>query len=236
LPIANLQVHKTGSGRLFAGPTPTAMTAAMAFASQDQKTGVFSLDYAHLSPNAYPGTVPVYAAVATSGLDHATAADYANFLTYAVGAARPPATGLGQLPPGYAPLTGALDPLAQFTLQAAKAVAAQNGQVPTPPANVGGQIAAALACHRRAGAARRAAAGAGPAGPGRARARRRPAVARHQRATTPPRPQTVALTRGSGSWLADWGLPGAADHRRGGRACWYRSYASRASPAIRSAS
>jgi hypothetical protein len=207
LPVASLQVHKLATGRLFAGPSPTSMAAAMAFASQDKATGVVSLDYPHLSPNAYPGTVPIYAAVPTSGLDHTTATDYANFLNYAVTAGQIPGTAMGQLPAGYAPLTGALDPLAQFTLQAAKDVAAQNGQVPVPPPNLGGQIASALGLPGAGGVGTSGGGGntANPSGPGAG-----PTSAgggSSSSATTPPRPQTVALTRGGGSWLADWGLP-----------------------------
>jgi hypothetical protein len=207
LPIASLQVHKLAGGRLFAGPSPTAMTAAMAFAAQDKATGVVSLDYPHLSPNAYPGTVPIYAAVPTSGLDHTTAADYANFLTYAVGAGQTPGTAMGQLPAGYAPLTGALNPLAQFTLQAAKDVAAQNGQVPVPPANLGGQIAAALGLPGSGGGGTSGGGGAGGTGGSASGASPTSAGGGSSPSGTTPRPQTVALTRGSGSWLADWGLP-----------------------------
>ena len=69
------------------------------------------------------------------------AADFATLLRFIAGPGQTPGTGTGQLPAGYLPLTAAnhLGAQAAYTLVAADAVAAQNGQVPplvpqaTPP-------------------------------------------------------------------------------------------------------
>ena len=50
----------------------------------------------------------VYAAVPTSGLPSGTdAKDYASFLRFVAGPGQHPGRGVGQLPPGYLPLTKA---------------------------------------------------------------------------------------------------------------------------------
>jgi len=74
----------------------------------------------------------VYAAIPTSGLPADAATDYSDLLTFAAGPGQTPGNGVGQLPPGYLPLTAAdgLGGLAAFTVAAAADVAAQNGQVP----------------------------------------------------------------------------------------------------------
>jgi hypothetical protein len=64
-PTAQLQVHDINGTRSWAAPTTQAMTAALAFTTEDKTSGVLSLDFPHLSPVAYPGTMPVYAAVPT---------------------------------------------------------------------------------------------------------------------------------------------------------------------------
>jgi len=81
---------------------------------------------------AYPGTLPVYADVPTSGLAAATAAHLATLLRYAAGPGQVAGTSNGELPPGYLPLTKAdgLGELAAYTKRAADAVATQRGDVP----------------------------------------------------------------------------------------------------------
>ena len=90
--------------------------------------------------NAYPGTMVVYAAVPTSGLPHQDAQDFASFIDFAVGPGQELGYNVGQLPPGYLPLTADshLASLAAYSDLAALDVAAQNGEVPpvdgaTPP-------------------------------------------------------------------------------------------------------
>jgi hypothetical protein len=81
---------------------------------------------------AYPGTMVVYAAVPTTGLPATDAKDYASLLQFAATSGQDPGLGVGQLPPGYLPMTNAsgLGALASYTQAAAKDVAAQNGEVP----------------------------------------------------------------------------------------------------------
>lgn len=201
-PTAQLQVHKLAAdNRLWASPTSDGMVAALGYTVQDKDSGVLSLDYQHLAPNAYPGTLPVYAAIPTAGLDKGLAANYAQFLTFAAGDGQKPGTGIGALPPGYAPLPAVLR---QYTLQAAKAVAEQKGEVPTPPQNLAEQIRnqAGLTAPFNSG---------GTGGIGVPKAGSVPDKAAPATAANPDGskelPTTLATTRGVDSWLAGWGLP-----------------------------
>lgn len=203
LPTAQLQVHDVNGTRLWAGPTTTSMTAALAYTVEDQATGVLSLDFPHLSSNSYPGTMPVYAAIPTAGLDKGTAGDYAQFLRFAATTGQTPGTGVGDLPPGYAPLPSVLT---QYTLQAANHVAAQDGVVPTPPADLPQQIA------NEVGATGGGTGGTGTGTGGGGNSPSTPATTTGSaHASTPggstPRVANVAETRGTDSWLAAWGLP-----------------------------
>jgi hypothetical protein len=89
---------------------------------------------------AYPGTMVIYAAVPTTGLPPTDAKDYAAVLRYVATKGQTPGLGVGDLPPGYLPLTKAngLGELAGYTWAAANAVAAQKGALPpltgNPPA------------------------------------------------------------------------------------------------------
>lgn len=201
MPTAQLQVHQLANGqRLFAAPTSDAMAAALGYTVQDKDTGVLSLDFPHLSANAYPGTMPIYAAIPTAGLDKATATAYAQFLTFAATDGQTPGTGVGNLPPGYAPLP---DVLRQYTLTAAQAVAAQNGQVPPPPQNIVEQI-------RNQNGQQPASVGNGVGGtPNSVPASASPpgSAAPGAGAAQTSTPTTLATTRGVDSWLAAWGLP-----------------------------
>ena len=219
LPVANLQVHKLAGGqRLFAAPTATNMAAALAYATEDTATGVLSLDYPHLAANAYPGTMPVYAVVPTHGLTATEAKDYAGFLTFAATTGQVPGTGNGNLPAGYSPLTGALSALSAYTLKVATDVAKQDGAVPAPPATLGATIGAGLGISPPAGTGSSDFSGAsdsggsGGVGGAGANATGGPGSGAAGATSTAPstvagQPQTVAMTRGTPSWLADWGLP-----------------------------
>jgi hypothetical protein len=121
----------------FVTPGTTSLQAAAALLAPDPSTGTWPIPYgAFAQPSgagAYPGTMVVYAAVPTSGLPPTDAQDYAGFLQFAVTAGQTPGVGVGELPPGYLPLTPAdgLAALASYTQAAAVDVAAQNGQVPS---------------------------------------------------------------------------------------------------------
>ncbi|OLB79969.1 MAG: hypothetical protein AUI14_08670 [Actinobacteria bacterium 13_2_20CM_2_71_6] len=123
-----------GNQRHFVGPTEDAMRAAMQLTTADTDRHVWPLDYAKLrtAPDAYPGTMVVYAAVPTTGLDHTTAADLAQLLAFAADEGQQPGLDQGKLPPGYLPMTAAngLGSLVAYTHEAADAVAAQKGAQP----------------------------------------------------------------------------------------------------------
>jgi hypothetical protein len=87
--------------------------------------------------------------VPTTGLPATDAKDYAALLEFAATLGQTEGFGLGQLPPGYLPMTAAngLGALANYTVAAAADVAAQNGQVPplTPVASSGSTAPATTA-------------------------------------------------------------------------------------------
>jgi hypothetical protein len=128
----------------FVAPNNTTLQAATNLLQPDQLSGTWPVPYNQLESAVgaagYPGTMVVYAAVPTSGLPAAAAADLSALLTFAAGAGQTPGEGVGQLPPGYLPITAAngLGGLAAYTLAAATDVAAQNGQVPPLTAASGG--------------------------------------------------------------------------------------------------
>ncbi len=133
----------------FVAPTTTSLKAAASLLTPDTATGTWPIPYTTFQTpagaSAYPGTMVVYAAIPTSGLSATDAADYASFLQFAATTGQTPGSGVGQLPPGYLPLTEAdgLGALAAYTEAAATDVAAQNGQVPplTPAAARGSATA-----------------------------------------------------------------------------------------------
>jgi hypothetical protein len=135
----------TSAGRSFVAPTDASLRAAVAMMKPDDKTGSWTLPYATMQTepagkSAYPGTMLISTAVPTSGLRKPLARDYGTFLDFAAGAGQKPGHGVGQLPPGYLPMTaanGAAKMLA-YTNAAARDVSAQNSKVPTP---TGGQSA-----------------------------------------------------------------------------------------------
>jgi len=132
LQTAELQ---TTSGT-FVAPGNSSLESATDLIQPDPSSGTWPIPYnefeSAVGAAAYPGTMLVYAAVPTSGLSTADAADYAALLSFAAGPGQTPGGGVGQLPPGYLPITAAdgLGGLAAYTLAAAADVAAQNGQVP----------------------------------------------------------------------------------------------------------
>ena len=120
----------------FVAPAAGSLTAAASLLTPDASTDTWPIPYATFQQSAgaaaYPGTMVVYAAVPTTGLSSSDAADLASFLQFTASTGQTPGTAVGQLPPGYLPLTTAngLGALADYTQAAALDVAAQNGQVP----------------------------------------------------------------------------------------------------------
>lgn len=138
----NSAALQTTNSHTFVRPSDASMRAATAFLKPDKKTGTWPVPYATLrsakkAAAAYPGTMVVYAAVPTTGLPAQDAKDYASLLRYAAGAGQTRGLGVGELPPGYLPLTKAngLGEMAGYTLAAADAVAAQKGNLPSLTGN-----------------------------------------------------------------------------------------------------
>ncbi|WP_104129442.1 hypothetical protein [Cryobacterium sp. N21] len=110
LPLAELTSDKTvATARSFARPTPESMQSAAAGASVDAETGFAQIDLATLRDGAYPLTLAVNAAanLASTSLDATARTEYAKLLRYAAADGNTVGTGVGQLPPGFAPLTKA---------------------------------------------------------------------------------------------------------------------------------
>lgn len=126
------------SGRTFARGTPAGLKAAAADLVVDDETTVWRVDHAALRKRpggaAYPGIMPVYAAVPTSGLDQKTATGLARLLCYAMDEKRGLRTGPanGRLPAGYLPLSegNGLAEQRNYTLKAVSAIRNQSKSVP----------------------------------------------------------------------------------------------------------
>ena len=120
----------------FVAPSDTSLKATVPLLRPDASSGTWPIPYATFQTAAgaaaYPGTMLVYAAVPTTGLPASDAKDYASLLDFIATTGQAPGDGVGQLPPGYLPLTAAdgLGALAAYTQAAAVDVGAQNGQVP----------------------------------------------------------------------------------------------------------
>ncbi len=127
---------QTANGR-FVAPDDASLRAAADLLKPDTTTGTWPVPTKAIATNksdasAYPGTMVVYAAIPTTGLSSTDASDYAALLRFAAGPGQQPGLGVGELPPGYLPMTSAngLGQLASYTLAAAGAVAAQKGALP----------------------------------------------------------------------------------------------------------
>jgi hypothetical protein len=112
------------------------MAAAVAAMTPSRNSNVyefnFGSDAASAASNAYPLTMPVYAAMNPLQTDAALRATYATFIRYAVQSGQTPGTELGQLPEGYTPL-----PASWVSQAMSSASAIQAGVKPTAPVNLG---------------------------------------------------------------------------------------------------
>ncbi|HEY0182465.1 MAG TPA: hypothetical protein VGC09_06610, partial [Rhodopila sp.] len=128
VPDATNQFPDPG-GRIFVAPTADSMKNAADAMVLDSGSGTWQMPYGSLPVGAYPGTMPVYADIPTSGLSASDAKDYAEFLRFAAGPGQISGSGNGQLPGGYLPMTAAngLGDMVSATLADANAVATQNG-------------------------------------------------------------------------------------------------------------
>jgi hypothetical protein len=133
---------QTTNAKTFVAADSASMKAATALLKPDTTTGTWPVPYKRLvtskaGRHAYPGTMVVYASVPTSGLPAGDAKDYARLLSFVASKGQTPGQGVGELPPGYLPITAAngLGDLAGYTLAASKAVAAQKGILPSLTGN-----------------------------------------------------------------------------------------------------
>jgi hypothetical protein len=126
------------SGRVFVPPDDASLQAAAGLLKPDTSVGSWTMPYNDFPGNsaakgAYPGTMLMSADVPTRGLPASDAAHYGQYLAFAATTGQTPGVGVGQVPPGYLPMTAANGLAAQvaYTTAAAADVAAQNGQVPS---------------------------------------------------------------------------------------------------------
>ena len=132
-------------GRSFVDGDTAGLKAAGELLTPADEDQTWSLDYPALNSaggqRAYPGAMPIYALVPTSGLARSTADDLVRLVCYAHDRGQASGRANGQLPPGYLPVTDAngLSAMRRFQLTAAAAVNRQAGAEPVvdtdPPAH-----------------------------------------------------------------------------------------------------
>ncbi len=96
------------AGNFVAPTTETMTSAAAAMTASAGNAAVLGFDFssapAVAAANAYPLTMPIYAAVNPLQTDASLRATYANFIRYAVQGGQVPGVSTGQLPDGFAPI------------------------------------------------------------------------------------------------------------------------------------
>jgi hypothetical protein len=145
LQTASLQTHggsasdakfTSAAGRTFVAPTDSALRAALKIMVPDKTAGTWTVPYASMRTSAagraaYPGVMLVSTDLPTHGLPKSLANEYGQFLSFVAGSGQRAGLGVGQLPPGYLPLTAAsAAKMVAYTRAAAADVAAQNAKVP----------------------------------------------------------------------------------------------------------
>jgi hypothetical protein len=93
----------------YVSPSSVTMSAAAAAMTPAGGSGTvqgfdFASSQAAAAPNAYPLTMPVYAALNPLQTDASLRASYANFIRYAAQAGQVPGVSIGQLPEGFTPI------------------------------------------------------------------------------------------------------------------------------------
>jgi hypothetical protein len=123
-----------GRGRTFVSPTTDALRTAASSLVLDPATELWTYPYGTkdtTNPDsaAYPGTMLVSLAVPTKGLPASDATGFADLLAFAAGSGQHPGLDVGDLPPGYLPLTEAngLARQRDQLLRAVPVVRAQSG-------------------------------------------------------------------------------------------------------------
>ncbi|MGA1836280.1 hypothetical protein VD659_05035 [Herbiconiux sp. 11R-BC] len=140
----------------FVAPTTASLQAAAAAMTADPAQGqVVRFDptsvQAKSAPDAYPLTLPVYAATNRAMTDATLRNDYANFINYAATTGQEPGTAVGMLPDGYAPIPQSWQDQALIAAAAIAAGPVKAAATPKPtaaakpPAAAAPQAAAAAA-------------------------------------------------------------------------------------------
>jgi hypothetical protein len=129
----------SAAGRTFVAPTSSSLRAALAMMTPDDQIGSWTLPYAKMrtaaaGKAAYPGAMLISTDVPTHGLTRSLAKDFGEFLGFVAGTGQRAGLGVGELPPGYVPLTAAngAGKMVAYTEAAAGDVTAQNSKVPSP--------------------------------------------------------------------------------------------------------
>ena len=136
--VQTMDQAKFVAGRVFVAPDDNSLKSAASLLQPDPVSGSWAFPYGDfpgnpIAKNAYPGTTLISADVPTQGLSAQDAADYGKYLSFAVTDGQTPGSDVGQLPLGYLPMTTAngLGSEVAYTTDAAAAVAAQGGYVPS---------------------------------------------------------------------------------------------------------
>ncbi|QCW50018.2 hypothetical protein FE634_05645 [Nocardioides dongxiaopingii] len=117
----------------FVAPTERALGAAIGISEQAGPRRPFALDQADVVRNrqAYPGTMVVYTAARTRGLEKDVAADVASFIRIATTEGQRQGSGNGRLPGGFVPIR-ATGPTAKLLASAREVADAVEAQTPRP--------------------------------------------------------------------------------------------------------
>ncbi len=122
-----------GDRRFVAADTP-GLTAGVSAMAADTVPSVLEPDPQVDVADAYPLTSLTYAAIRPLDLDDEARAEYADFLDYATGAGQEAGLQLGELPPGYAPLSPELRAQASAAATTVRElVAPPVEETPAPP-------------------------------------------------------------------------------------------------------
>lgn len=123
-------------GRTFVAPTDASLSAAASMAKQRGTSKAFDLSQARLAKkaSAYPGTMVVYTAAKTRGLDKGEAKKVASFIRISTSEGQVQGSGNGKLPAGYVPIrkTGPTAALYAQAQKVAKLVQAQKEPAAKP--------------------------------------------------------------------------------------------------------
>jgi hypothetical protein len=133
IPMAKLENSK---GK-FVGPTPAAISSAVKTMVTGSDKITKSVDFAKLPADAYPLTHVTYAAVPTTGLTTAKANALGTFLDLAAGPGQVQGAELGNLPPGYVPLTSAMKAQTKAAANAVRKAASKPGPKDPAPKDPG---------------------------------------------------------------------------------------------------